>query len=201
VVEASAGGGNVPTATIGVDASLVSVGGVCPNAGSGVGATSCGCSRRPTAPGNFECPAGVGESVSEVVGPSGATLQLAGRMFTTAGVDAQIAIPPTAIATSTTVTLTETSIPPPHDFLDWSPVYRIDPVGFQLAARAPVQFPWSNLSGVVPQRLSIWFSPDGSCFTPLADNYVNAGFNMGSTTQLGYFIVAVERTASTSSCP
>jgi hypothetical protein len=122
-------------------------------------------------------------------------------MYAVSGVDAQISIPPTAIATTTTVTLTETAIPPPHDFLDWSPVYRIDPVGLALAARAPVQFPWSNLSGSVAGGLAIWFSPDGSCFTPLADSYVNAGFNMASTTQLGYFIVAAARSPSAASCP
>jgi hypothetical protein len=172
-------------------------------------AVSCGCTRRP-GPGNTsECPAGLGEYGSATIGPGGGNVQVQGRQGRASGVVAQLAFPPTAIATPTDVTLIETAIPPPQDLLDWSPVYLAEPAGLALAARTPVQLPWS--SGPFPASqgpstttaagLSIWYSADGACFTRLADSYTNAGFEQGSTTQLGYFIVGVPRTAAATTCP
>ncbi len=178
------------------------VGGICAASASPAepGATSCGCTRRPGAGTSFQCPAGVGEESVATIGAAGGTVSIAGRQGAASGVDAAIDFPPTALEAPTEVALIETAIPPPLDFLDWSPVYRVEPLGFTLAAPAPIRLPWSNLSGIV-SGLSIWFSPDGGCFSRLPDSYTNAGFEQGSITQLGYFVVAAERTASTATCP
>ena len=143
---------------------------------------------------------GVGEAVTVPIDAKGGTVAIRGRQWAQSGVDAAVDFPPTALATATDITLIETAIPPPHDLLDWSPVYRVEPLGLALAAPAPLRLPWSNLSGSVPS-LSIWFSPDGHCFTRVPDSYTNAGFEQGSATQLGYFIVAAQRSAATASCP
>src|ERR1700690_3832310 len=185
----------------GIDGSVVDLGGICADAGntamaadpaaSDAGGTSAGgCTRRPAGTSNtFQCPVGLGEYVAKVIGPAGGTLEIQGRQYLGSGVTASLAFPPTAFAAPTTVVLTETAIPPPHDFLDWSPVYRVEPLGLALASPTPVRFPWSNVGFSVPRNLAIWFSLDGSCFTPLPDSYVNAAFNQGSTSTLGYFIV------------
>ncbi len=191
-------------AITGVDGSAEVVGGICGGDDASSSQTSdpaaCPCTRRPGPGDSFLCPAGVGEFVSEAIGPEGGTIAIQGRQFPRSGVAATLSFPPTALPQSTNIVLTETAIPPPADFSDWSPVYRVEPLGLRLAAATPVLFPWSNVSGAVPQNLAIWFSPDGACFSPLPDSYLNAGANNGSTRQLGYFIVGVPRSPN-SSCP
>jgi hypothetical protein len=172
-------------------------------------AASCGCTRRPGAGNTSECPAGLGEYGAGTIGPSGGTVQVRGRQGIASGVAAQLAFPPTAIAAPTDIKLIETAIPPPQDLLDWSPVYLAEPAGLALAARTPIQLPWSSgpfptpmgPSSTTAAGLSIWFSADGTCFTRLPDSSTNAGFEQGSVTQLGYFIVGTPRTAAAASCP
>ena len=62
--------------------------------------------------------------------------------------------------------------------------------------------PWSSTDGLVPKSLSIYWSKNlaTDALTPLADNYVNAGFNQGSVRNLGWAIVSVSRDPS-STCP
>jgi hypothetical protein len=217
----SSDGSSFTTGRIDIDASL---GGLCtpvtataPDAGPDAAATdagtpmACPCTRRPGAGNTLECPMGLGEYVSWTIGPSGGPVALQGRQGLASGVAAEFDFPPTAIATPTEIKLIETSIPPPPDLIDWSPVYLVEPAGLALTARTPFHLPDQNVAlgpsagGVAvstsPTGLSVWFSPDGACFTPVADSYVNAGFMMGSTTQLGYFIVGVPRTAVTATCP
>jgi hypothetical protein len=143
---------------------------------------------------------GIGEEATVGIGTCGGTISLDGRQSPRSGVTAAIDFPPNAVTKATDITLIETAIPPAHDFLDWSPVYRVEPLGLTLVVPARIRLPWSNLSGSVP-ALSIWFSPDGVCFTPVPDSYTNAGFEQGSVTRLGYFIVATQRTATTAACP
>jgi hypothetical protein len=182
-----------------------------PEAGPAVDAAApCNCTRRPGAGNTLDCPAGVGEYNESTIGPGGGTIQLQGLQFAASGVAAELDFAPTAISTPTDIKLIETNIPPPQDLLDWSPVYLVEPAGLALSVRTPIRLPWS--SGPVPSSqsgptavttpgLSIWYSPDGSCFTRVADSYTNAGFEQGSVTQLGYFVVGTPRTAATASCP
>jgi hypothetical protein len=134
------------------------------------------------------------------VGPAGGAITLPGRQGIVSGVSAQVTFAPGAIATPTTITLIETAIAPPSDLLDWSPVYLVEPAGLALANPAALRLPDSNSLSTVSE-LSIWFSADGSCFTRIPDSYTNAGFEQGSTSQLGYLIVGTPRTASTATCP
>jgi hypothetical protein len=168
---------------------------------------SCYCTRRPDAPPSSQCPVGVGQFSQATIGPAGGTVTLQGRQGMVSGVPAKLDFPPMAIATTVDIKLTETNIPPPQEVLDWSPVYQVDPVGLALSVSTPIQLPWSGgplgADGglfTVP-GLSIWFSPDGTTFTPISDSYTNAGFEQGSATQLGYFVVGAPRTAATASCP
>jgi hypothetical protein len=185
----------------GVDGAIAALGGICAGTdGGSPGAVACGCTRRPGAGNASQCPAGVGEFVSTDIGPEGGTIAIAGRQGPESGVNASLTFPPAALAQPTTIVLTETAIPPPSDFIDWSPVYEVEPLGLDLGAATAVQFPWSNLGGFVPP-LSIWFSSDGSCFARLPDSYTNAGFEMGSTRKLGYFLVGAPRSSSTATCP
>ena len=107
-------------------------------------AVSCGCTRRPGAGNTSQCPAGLGEYGSATIGPSGGSVQVQGRQGVASGVAAQLAFPPTAIATPTDIKLIETAIPPPQDVLDWSPVYLAEPAGLTLAERTPIQLPWGS---------------------------------------------------------
>ncbi|MDP8998501.1 MAG: hypothetical protein M3O46_00135 [Myxococcota bacterium] len=197
----------------GIDGAVVDLGGICADAGTAGeaadgaapdsgGASACGCTRRPGGVADtFNCPVGLGEYVSAVIGPAGGTVEIKGRQYLGSGVTASLAFPPTAIATPTTIVLTETAIAPPRDFIDWSPVYRVEPLGLALASPTPVQLPSSNSGSGTFGQIAIWFSPDGSCFTRLPNSYVNAGFNQGSAKELGYFVVGVARSASTLKCP
>jgi hypothetical protein len=168
-----------------------------PGGDGGVNVT-CGCTRRPGVGNSFQCPAGVGEYSSASVGPAGGTVALQGRQGVESGASAQVTFAPGAIASPATITLIETAIAPPYDLLDWSPVYLVEPAGLALASPATLQLPASNSLSTAGD-LSIWFSPDGSCFTRVADSYTNAGFMQGSTRQLGYLMVGAPR--ATSTCP
>jgi hypothetical protein len=184
-----------------------SVGGLCVavDAGdmgddAGDAAVTCGCTRRPGVGNSFQCPTGVGEHGSASLGPAGGTVELQGRQGIESGVSAQVTFAPGAITTPLTITLIETAIPPPHDLVDWSPVYLVEPAGLAVSSPATLRLPDGNSLTTVAD-LSIWFSPDGSCFTRIEDSYTNAGFMQGSTRQLGYLIVGTPRTGSTSTCP
>jgi hypothetical protein len=190
-----------------------SVGGICANVDVGSASvpngTTCVCTRRPGHGGSyFECPAGVGDNASLPLGPSGGTLTLSGREGAVSGVPAQIDFAPDSVQTPTTVTLIETSIPPPADLVDWSPVYLVEPAGLLLATPARLSLPDTNSSdptgqmqNVAPSNITIWFSVDGTCFSPLADSLGNAGFMTGALSQSGYLMVGAPQNASTPTCP
>lgn len=209
------GGGLAPSQgaafETGVDGAVEPLGELCADAGTeatdsggpspDASANLCGCTRRPAgAPNPFRCPRGLGEYVSTVIGPSGGSVEIQGRQYAATGISARIDVPPTAIATPTTIVLTETAIPPPHDFVDWSPVYRVEPVGLALSSPTMIRFPSSNL-GSVPSDLALWFSADGTCFTQVPDSFLNTDVAMGFTQTLGYYLVGVARSASTLACP
>jgi hypothetical protein len=172
---------------------------------------ACGCTRRPPGPSTtfFTCPPGTGDNASATLGPqSTVTTQVTveGQQGVASGVPASIEFAPGAVQSPTEVTLIETSIAPPVDIIDWSPVYAVEPLGLTLAVAAKIALPWSNgTSGSntvsVPSDLAIWFSPDGSCFTRLPSSTGNAGFDTGMISQLGYFIVGDPRTPAQASCP
>jgi hypothetical protein len=189
-----------------------SVGGICANVGAGSApvpnGTTCVCTRRPGSGSYFDCPAGVGDNASLSLGPDGGTLSLNGREGAVSGVPAQIDFAPDSVQTQTTVTLIETSIPPPADLVDWSPVYLVEPAGLVLAKPARLSLPDTNgseatgeMQNLAPSNMVIWFSVDGACFSPLADSLGNAGFMTGALSQSGYLMVGAPQNASTPTCP
>ena len=98
-------------------------------------------------------------------------------------------IPPRTL-NPTIVTVTETSLPPPAGFTDYSPVYRIDPPSVTLQRPGRLRIPWSNRPGIVNRALSIYWSvhPDGP-YEPIHDSYLNAGFSQSSLVRTGFAFV------------
>lgn len=203
-------GGSIPSgddagaagaSTDGVDAATVCPG--APGPGTGVDASldGCPCTRRPGPGNSWQCAMGANESASAVIGPSGGTVSLMGQQGAASGVAMTLQIPPGALASDTTITITETNVPPPASFLDWSPVWRFEPLGLTFAAHATIQMPWGNLSGPVDPALATYWSADGCTWERRADSYVNAGFMNASIVALGYGFAGSPRTAATASCP
>ncbi|MDP1824978.1 MAG: hypothetical protein Q8L48_17100 [Archangium sp.] len=147
-------------------------------------ASGCLCSRRDLVPVGT-CPRGVGESASATIGPAGGVVMLMGQQGIASGVPFTITFPPTAIATPTLITVTETTLLPPPGSVDWSPVYRIDPVGLVLAAPATLKVPWSQ--GPIWGAPTLFWSGASTCMLErLPSSYSNAGFNQGNVGRLGY---------------
>jgi hypothetical protein len=155
------------------------------------------CSRR-TPDAFHDCPAGIGQSASSVIGPEGGMVTLEGQQGPVSGVPFSISIPPHALSASTAITVTELSTPPPEGFADWSPLYRIDPVDLQLAAPATLTIPFSNdccepgtaCESSFSRAMGLFWSGQDTCVLErLPSSYVNAGVEQGSTTRLGFAIV------------
>jgi hypothetical protein len=100
------------------------------------------------------------------------------------------------------VKLVETSIPPPSDFSDWSPVYELLPGGVTTSSLMALKVPWGNKDGNVPP-ITVYMAKDrNSPFTPLPDAYLNAGFSEASITEFGLFFVGVPKSAvGQTACP
>jgi hypothetical protein len=99
------------------------------------------------------------------------------------------------------VSVTETTLPPPAAFVDFSPVYLVEADGPVQESFLPIQVPYGNRDGSHGKELAIYtFSEPGEEPTRLADSYINAGFMQGSTKTLGYFFAGYPIEAE-SICP
>jgi hypothetical protein len=177
---------------------------VCADAGSPVvvvDAPGCPCTRRPGPGQSFACPEGAGATVTMSIGVSGGTLSLLGEEGAAAGVPMELKISPLALVADTAISITETRIPPPSGFVDWSPVWRFDPIGLTFQAPVAMLMPDSNSGGDVPNVLSVYWSADGCTFTRLDDSYDNAGFMNASTTSLGYGFAGYPKSPEQATCP
>jgi hypothetical protein len=92
------------------------------------------------------------------------------------------------------ITVTETAIAPPSGFVDYSPVYEIEPAALTFFAPATLTVPFSNGRGsdVFDENLAIFWSVSADSlftFEPLAGTSVNAGFARASTLHGGYALV------------
>jgi hypothetical protein len=134
------------------------------------------------------------------MGPSGGSVELTGRQGI--GVAVRLTVPPRAFDNDVEVTLVETSIPPPGDFSDWSPVYELLPAGVTTSSLMALRVPWGNKDGIVPP-LNVYMAKDrNSPFLPLSDAYLNAGFSEASITEFGLFFVGVPKSAvGQTACP
>jgi hypothetical protein len=161
----------------------------------------CPCTRRPGQGNSYKCPMGAGQTVTALIDASGGTLVLGGQQGPASGVNFQITFPPLALAGPTQISVTETSLPPPAELGDWSPVYLMEPVGLKLAKVAALRIPWSNVDSTVPPLAIYERTPSGPCdFERLADSYTNAGFEQASLVQLGYVVVGTPIANLPASC-
>jgi hypothetical protein len=113
-----------------------------------------------------------------------------------------LTVPPKALIADTRVTFTETSISPPKEFIDWSPIYEISASNnFPAVAPMTVRLFWSNRGGVVP-ALNVYHAKDrNSPFVALTDTLPNAGVIDAATTEFGLFFVGFAKTAAEADCP
>ena len=179
---------------------------------------TCLCTRRPGPTEAVECPRGVNETASATIGPSGGTVTIEGQQGIVSGVPFSLRVPPGAVASDTTITVTETAMAPPDGFADWSPVYRIDPIDLILSEPASLTIPFSNASGVsvsagptgaapgssaTAASLAVfWSSSSDPCtLAPLSSSYVNAGFMQATVSQGGYAIVGEVGSGACSGIP
>ena len=160
---------------------------------------ACRCSRRSDAD-DPQCPRGEGAQTEGVIGPDGGSIELKAEQGTASGVAFLLRFPIEAYATDTTVVLTETEEPPPADFVDFSPLYRVE-ADAEPDGEVALQLPWGNKAGSVGQELSIYYSPDlDADWERVPDSYVNAGFMQGSFIGLGYYFAGYP-VAEESKCP
>jgi hypothetical protein len=124
-----------------------------------------------------------------------------GNQGPVSGVPMELDFPPGSLVAMTQITITETDIPPPFGYEDWSPVWRFDPNAEDLHAPVPMKMPASSDGTPVPSGLAVYWSADGCTFAPLADSYVNAGFMNASTVNLGFGFVGVPKPPAQASCP
>ena len=147
----------------------------------------------------MKCPAGIDESTAMVVGPAGGKLTLAGRQGN--GVPSSLTIPPKAFDRDVTITLVETSIPPPKEFVDWSPIWEVLPSCLTSFSRMTLRLPYSNRDGLVGP-ITIYHAKDrNSPFVPLPEVYGNAGFGDGAITEGGLFFVGYPKSPGQANCP
>lgn len=171
-------------------------------AATGVGGSSeaCPCSRRPGAFNSFQCAMGVGETLTMDVGPAGGVLVIEAQQGKSSGANFQLEVPPNALLDEVTVTLTETSEPPPRDLIDYSPVYLVEPTDVTVRFPMKLTVPFGSNIGWESLAIYVADNVDGP-FEPIGDSYTNAGFMQGSTTRFGAFLVAGRRPAALADCP
>lgn len=165
-------------------------------------APGCPCTRAPGHGNSYLCPMGIGQTVYASIGPEGGAISLLGQEGARSNVPFGINVPPGALASTTLISVTETSLPPPTGILDWSPVYLVEPRGLQLRRVAALQIAWSSNVSIVPKTLAIYSRDEkGSCgFKPLVDSHTNAGFEQASLTEFGYLLVGAPSTVDPSTC-
>jgi hypothetical protein len=182
-----------------------------PGGSSGSGGTGasgggvCPCSRRPGVNNSSKCAVGVGEATTQLIGPEGGVVALHARQGISSGVDFRVEIPPGMLPVGVEIRITEMAAPPPADLVDFSPIYRVEPV-LDVIRTGPfpikMTVPYGNNDGEVPASLGIYFRPYESLpFEPIRDSYINAGFLQGTWERTGMFLAAHPRTPGQANCP
>jgi hypothetical protein len=153
----------------------------------------CYCTRRPGPGVSFQCPAGIDESATAIIGPAGGTVSLMGRQGIGSGAASMLTVSPKTFERDVAVVITETSIPPPANFTDWSPIYELEPACIRTSSLMKLKLPHSNKSGAVfPPAFTLYFAKDrNGPFTAVADAYQNAGFFEAGITEFGFFLIAL----------
>jgi hypothetical protein len=162
----------------------------------------CFCTRRSGPGASPVCPAGLDELASAEIGRPGGVVALTGRQGTWSGLQAVLTIPPNALDRDLAISLRETSIPPPKEFVDWSPVYELGPACVNGSALMKLQLPYSNFGGT-SGALALYYAKDGvSPFKPAPFKFTNDGrYLEAEIPQFGLFFVGFPKTGSQLSCP
>ena len=146
----------------------------------------------------MKCPAGLDQSSAGVVGPAGGKVSLVTQQ---AG-GCQLTVPPKAFDKEFEVVITETSIPPPQEFFDWSPIYEVQPIGVTSSSLMTLRLPWANRDGSVPRTIAVYHAKEkGGPFKMVSDFYINAGFTDAGITEFGYFFVGDLKSPAQAACP
>ena len=175
-------------------------GGGVPQGIAGSTNVSCPCSRRAEAPISMDCPRGTDRASAAMVGPGGANVVLTGTRQTR-GVPFELEIFAGSLENETEIVIVESSEAPPKGFVDWSPVYAIEPAELGFVQGAAIQIPAFSSLTSLDSGMAIYFSDsaDGP-FEKLADSYVNAGFLQATALKTGFFFVGYP-SADDGSCP
>jgi hypothetical protein len=163
---------------------------------------NCPCSRRPGANNSFKCAMGTGQSITQRVGAAGGSVHLTAQQGASSGVDFQIDIPPTTLQVEVQVEVTETTNPPPAAFVDYSPIYLVEPR--EVSSQFPIHLtlPFGGNDGEIPGTLAIYAAADpAGPFERVSDSYINAGFLQGSIPHFGAFFAGSPRSAAEAACP
>ena len=165
---------------------------------------SCVCTRRDAVPAG-NCYRGTGHSSSATIGPEGGTLKIEREpgdpskrelpdRFT-------IRIPPGAILTPTLITVTELTDPPPADMVDWSPMYRIEPVGLALEVPAEVKVRISQGTGPTLFRPALFWSSSSDCrLERLPGSSLGTNIVQGQVGRLGFAISGYAKKGDSEAC-
>lgn len=167
----------------------------------GVASQDCKCTRRPAGAPSRRCPWGSGSSSSEAIGEQGGIVRLSGTL-STVGVATQLKIPAGALQESIQLTITELKTAPPAGYVDYSPVYRVDPLDLMLESPGEIILGFSNQDGLIPNALSIYHAdtPEGP-FTRIPDSYINAGFLQATLMRGGYYFASYVTPEELRPCP
>jgi hypothetical protein len=159
----------------------------------------CRCSRQCGARNDFRCPRGTGTSKTRLIGSEGGTVELTGTR-STVGVSVRLDIPANALSEPTLITITELRALEASDYVDWSPIYRFEPLGLILKVPAELRMPWSNTDGPIDDVTLLQSASAQGPYEAIADSYTNAGFNQGSLLELGHVFVGVPESDSKRVC-
>ena len=107
-----------------------------------------------------------------------------------------------ALPFDTTFIVRETKIPPPVEYVDFSPVTIVAPF---IATLSPVKITIGNVTnapGVPRAGLALYAAKDQySPFTRVADSQFDNGLVRASVSQLGAFFVGYPKSADQADCP
>jgi len=165
---------------------------------------SCPCTRRPGPGNSYLCPMGANASVTQSIGPEGGLIYVLGQQSKKTNAPFGVQIPPGALTEPVLVTVTETNLDPPADFIDYSPVFHVEPDTLALFKIASMQVPWGSnpTLGDFPPEFGVYWNPVATTcgFTRVADSTTNTTVVNASLVRGGYYFVGSPKTAAQPMC-
>jgi hypothetical protein len=120
----------------------------------------------------------------------------------TVGTSFRLFIPPKAVSESTRIEVTEMDLAAPAEYVDYSPVYLVEPRGQSFERSVEVRVPATNSLGTIDPSLSVYFGQEeAGPFERLTDSYINAGFLQATLPGGGYVFAGYPKTGAVVGCP